>query len=98
MGTAAASDTAASCGERLMIGNPLTAGVKSGYSFTHNDGIGDTPNAAPTGGCIGWNLYTVTAQPVTPGTTGQRYFYSDQTGVIRLNATGTASATSAPLQ
>jgi len=33
------------------------------------------------------NMYSVTAQPVTPGTTGQRYFYSDQTGAIRFNAT-----------
>jgi type IV pilus assembly protein PilA len=98
MGTAAAGDTTASCGEGLLIDNLLTAGVKSGYSFTYKDGTGDTPNAAPTGGCIGWNLYTVTAQPVTPGTTGQRYFYSDQTGVIRFNATTTASATSPPLQ
>ena len=98
MGTAAAGDTTASCGEGLLIDNLLTAGVKSGYSFTYKDGTGDTPNAAPTGGCIGWNTYSVTAQPVTPGTTGQRYFYSDQTGVIRFNATGTASATSSPLQ
>ena len=98
MGTAAAGDTTASCGEGLLIDNLLTAGIKSGYSFTYKDGTGDTPNAAPTGGCIGWNLYSVTAQPVTPGTTGQRYFYSDQTGVIRFNATGTASATSPPLQ
>jgi len=74
MGTAAAGDTTASCGEGLLIDNLLTAGVKSGYSFTF------------------------TAQPVTPGTTGQRYFYSDQTGVIRYNATGAATATSAPLQ
>jgi len=80
MGTAAAGDTTASCGEALLIDNQLTTGIKSGYSFTYKDGTGDTPNA------------------VTPGTTGQRYFYTDQTGVIRFNATGAASATSAPLQ
>ena len=98
MGTAAAGDTTASCGEALLIDNQLTTGIKSGYSFTYKDGTGDTPNAAPSGGCAGWNLYSITAQPVTPGTTGQRYFYTDQTGVIRFNATGAASGTSAPLQ
>jgi type IV pilus assembly protein PilA len=98
MGTAAAGDTTASCGEALLIDNQLTTGIKSGYSYTYKDGTGDIPNAAPTGGCAGWNLYSLTAQPVTPGTTGQRYFYTDQTGVIRFNATGAATATSAPLQ
>ncbi|MFZ0909840.1 MAG: type II secretion system protein [Candidatus Acidiferrales bacterium] len=98
MGTAAAGDTSAKCSEGLLIDNVLTTGVKSGYSFAYKDGTGDTPNAAPTGGCAGWNTYSITAYPVTPGTTGQRYFYSDQTGVIRFNPTGIASATSAPLQ
>jgi type IV pilus assembly protein PilA len=98
MGTKAAGDTVASCGEALLIDNQLTTGIKTGYSFTIADGTGDTPNAAPTGGCAGWNLYTITAQPVTPGTTGQRYFYTDQTGVIRYNPTGAATASSAPLQ
>jgi len=98
MGTHAAGDTVASCGEALLIDNLLTTGKKSGYTFTYADGSGDTPNAAPTSGCAGWNIYTITAYPVTPGTTGQRYFFTDQTGVIRYNATGIASATSSPLQ
>ncbi len=98
MGTAAAGDTSAKCSEALLIDNQLTTGVKSGYSFTYKDGTGDTPNAAPTSGCAGWNTYSIAAYPVTPGTTGQRYFYSDQTAVIRFNATGLASATSPPLQ
>ena len=98
LGTAAAGDTTASCGEALLIDEVLTKGTKSGYTFTYADGPGDTPNAAPTGGCAGWNTYTVNAAPATPGTTGQRYFYTDQTGVIRYNATGAASKTSSPLQ
>jgi type IV pilus assembly protein PilA len=98
IGTKAAGDTTASCGEALLIDNQLTTGIKTGYSFTIADGTGDTPNAAPTGGCAGWNLYTITAQPVTPGTTGQRYFFTDQTGVIRYNPSGAATASSAPLQ
>ena len=98
MGTHAAGDTTASCGEALLIDNQLTTGKKSGYSFTFADGPGDTPNAAPSGGCAGWNSYTINAQPNEPGTTGQRYFFTDQTGVIRFNPTGAASATSPPLQ
>ena len=43
--------------------------------------------------------YTVTATPQQVGTTGQRMFYSDQTGTIRFDPTGAgASATSTPLK
>ena len=99
MGTAAAGDTGASCGEALLIDNQLTTGTKTGYNFTYADGPGDTPNAAPSsGGCTGWNTYTINADPVTPGTTGQRHFYSDQSGVIRFNALGVAGPGDAPLQ
>jgi type IV pilus assembly protein PilA len=98
MGTKTAGDTSASCGEALLIDNQLTTGKKTGYTFTYADGTGDTPNAAPTSGCAGWNLYSNTAAPVTPGTTGQRYFYTDQTGVIRFNASAAATAASPPLQ
>jgi len=98
IGTAAAGDTVASCGEALLIDNQLTTGIKSGYNFTYADGAGDVPNAAPKSGCAGWNTYTLIGVPVTQGTTGQRSFYSDQTAVIRFNPTGTASGTSSPLQ
>lgn len=53
-----------------LISGDLAAGEKSGYRFT----LG----ASPTG-------YTVTAVPVSFGTTGSRTFYSDQTIVIRQN-------------
>jgi type IV pilus assembly protein PilA len=59
----------------------LAAGKKSGYVFTYiakagGDGLNDT--------------YTQTGLPATVGTTGQRGFYSDQTGVIRYTLDGTA--------
>ena len=41
--------------------------------------------------------YAITAQPITPGTTGQRYFYTDQSGVIRANASGAATSGSTPI-
>jgi type IV pilus assembly protein PilA len=62
---------------------------KSGYWFTY------TPGAA-AGGTI--NTYTLTGQPVTAGTTGQRGFFTDQTGVIRYATSGAASIASSPIQ
>ena len=43
------------------------------------------------------NTYNITAAPITPNTTGQRYFFTDQSGVIRANPTGTANINSTPL-
>jgi type IV pilus assembly protein PilA len=62
---------------------------KSGYNFSIPGitGGGSAP-ANPVG------AYTVTAVPVTVGTTGQRNFYSDASGVIRFTTDG-SSATSA---
>jgi len=57
----------------LIDGN-LASGTKSGYAFTVTPGSG-TP--APN--------YESTAAPVTPGTSGQRYFCSDISGVIQFN-------------
>jgi prepilin-type N-terminal cleavage/methylation domain-containing protein len=54
--------------------------VKSGYNFTY------TPGAA-SGGII--PTYTTNAVPASVGTTGQRGFYSDQSGVIRYTSDGT---------
>jgi type IV pilus assembly protein PilA len=98
MGTTAGGSTIPSCGEALLIDNQLTLGTKNGYNFTYADGYRDTPNSATPGGCAGWNTYTVNADPVTPGTSGQRHFYSDQTGVIRYNPNGVAGSTDAPMQ
>ena len=67
----------------------LASGSKSGYTFTYTAG----PPAAD--GII--NSYTITGVPVRQGVTGQRGFYTDQTLVIRANATGTASATDLPI-
>ena len=63
---------------------------KSGYTFT---AAGTT-----TSGTIN-NVYTVTALPQSVGATGNRAFYSDQSGVIRYNLDGTApTVASSPLQ
>ena len=64
------------------IDSVLASGTKSGYVFTYS---GST------------NTWTVSATPSTTGTTGDRGFFVDQTGVIRFAASGAATSASAPL-
>jgi type IV pilus assembly protein PilA len=64
---------------------------KSGYTFA--------AAGAPLGGSTTNNTYTVTAVPMGIGSTGNRGFYSDQSGVIRYSLDGTVPTTaSSPLQ
>jgi type IV pilus assembly protein PilA len=71
-----------------MVDNLLgaTAPVKSGYSFTYS-----SPTTAPV------TTYNIVAVPVS-SSTGQRQFYTDQSGVIRQTTDGTTpSSTSTPI-
>jgi prepilin-type N-terminal cleavage/methylation domain-containing protein len=77
-----------------LIDSVLASGTKSGYSFNASAsggsgtcGSGSTPNT----------LYTLKGDPMTPQT-GQRHFFSDQSGVIRYNTSVAASASDNPLQ
>jgi type IV pilus assembly protein PilA len=63
----------------------LSAGTKSGYTFVWT-GDGNTPSVG----------YSVTGTPVTVGTTGQRQFFSDQSGVIRYAASGSGATVASP--
>jgi len=67
-----------------LIDSVLSAGTKSGYVFTYTAGTNN-------------QSYTITAGPVTQNVTGQRYFYTDQSGVIRADTAGTASSASTPI-
>ena len=58
---------------------------KSGYNFYYVAGSGDAS-------------YTINAAPVTVNQTGVRFFFTDQSGVIRFNATQEAAVTDSPLQ
>ena len=60
----------------------LGAGTKSGYAFTYS---GST------------NTWTVSATPSTSGTTGDRGFFVNESGVVRFAATGAATSASPPL-
>ncbi len=73
-----------------LIDEVLAGGVKSGYSFGYT---------AVTTDALGHVVdYAVTASPLVPGSTGNRYFYTDQTCVIRWNGTVQAGPSDLPLQ
>jgi type IV pilus assembly protein PilA len=68
-----------------LIDSVLAGGTKSGYVFTF------TPGASN-------QSYSITAKPITAATTGQNMYYTDQTGVIRADTSGTgAGASSTPI-
>ena len=71
-----------------LIDSVLSAGVKSGYSFSYSA-------AAAVGGTI--NDYALTATPSNAGVTGQRTFFTNPSGVIRADAVGTANVNSTPI-
>ena len=78
----------ATSAQACLIDAVLASGTKSGYKFAWT-GDGATPSVG----------YTVTGTPVTVGTTGQRMFCSDQSGVIRFDPSGAGCTNaSAPLQ
>lgn len=82
------TSTTPTASEAGLIDSVLAGGVKSGYSFDY------TPGTA-VGGRI--DTYELRANPTTPGTTGTNYYFTDQSGVIRQNSTGTAGATDSPI-
>lgn len=81
--------TASSSAAADLLDSVLSGGVKSGYRFTYAPGATD-----PAGNVLS---YSVTATPVSPGTTGQRSFFTDQSGTIRSSSNGVADASSNPL-
>ena len=66
-----------------------TESSKSGYTFTYSAGAADG-----TGKIY---AYTITAAPITPGSSGYNYYYTDQIGIIRQNSTAQAGSTDSPL-
>jgi len=71
-----------------LIDSVLAGGTKSGYGFNLKQVGSGTPSTG----------YSVVSAPVNPGTSGQRGFYTDQSGVIRGDSSGTADSTSWPLR
>jgi len=75
-----ASPTSAAAG---LLDATLASGTKSGYSFQA------TPGGANNAS------YESAAAPLVVGSTGQRYFCSDASGVIQYNATASTGGTCA---
>ncbi len=74
------SSTAADLVDSLL---GVAAPSKSGYSFTYSAG-------SPVNGAV--SQYNIIASPMSTST-GQRYFYTDQSGVIWQTTNGTAPTT-----
>jgi prepilin-type N-terminal cleavage/methylation domain-containing protein len=70
-------------------GPTATQSSKSGYQFTY------TPAATDSSGRI--NTYSIIATPISVGTTGTNFYYTDQSGVIRQNSTAVAGSSDSPL-
>jgi len=93
-----------SCDHAGLIGAQLASGRRNGYVFTYEPSSGPVPqsvalrlegNDCSVPGAAG---FSVTADPITRGTTGRRSFFIDQTGVIRYERTESATADSPPLE
>jgi len=92
-----ATTSAPVCGQANLVDPTLgqDPATKSGYTFTYVPGAADPGDVAP--GCGSVETYTISASPVTENQTGTRGFFSDQTGVIRADPSGTATVASNPL-
>ena len=68
-------------------GGTATTFTKNGFSFTY----------APSGTYGFIATYAVTGNPIARGSSGQRSFFSDQSAVIRANATAAATGSDNPI-
>ncbi|MBP7087736.1 MAG: prepilin-type N-terminal cleavage/methylation domain-containing protein [Candidatus Omnitrophica bacterium] len=66
------------------ISPALATGSKSGYLFVYT--------------YVNEDMFYINANPRTPGRTGTRYFYIDETGIIRSNSQGVASEDDLPTE
>ena len=88
LGPAAGSSVPSSAAADL-VDSVMATGIKSGYKFTFSVVATD-----PSGNVLS---YAITASPVTPGTTGQRCFFTDPSGTIRASTGGSAESSSTPI-
>ncbi len=71
-----------------LIDSVLASGQKTGYAFRYVPG-------PEVNGVIA--TYSITAEPVPKNTSGGRHFFTDQSGVIRVESENSATAESPPL-
>lgn len=71
------------------VDSALASGLKGGYSFSYKATSVDSSGNVQS--------YSITAEPVSRGATGEKGFYADDSGPIRVNPTGTATVASPPI-
>ena len=76
--------TLADLGAFGYVDSVLAAGQKSGYDFVTPSNTGNTS-------------WSYNAQPTVTGNTGDRFFFIDQSGVIRFNTSGAAGVGDWPI-
>jgi type IV pilus assembly protein PilA len=74
------------------VDSVLAKGIKSGYLFHYR--VSQMTGPDETNGISG---YTIAADPVLPGSSGRRHFFTDQTGTIRWELNRPATADSPPI-
>lgn len=72
-----------------LVDSYLAAGAKNGYTFSYTAGSQDAQGHFQT--------FTLNANPSQLGITGDSYFFTDQTFVIRVNPSSAASASDSPI-
>lgn len=72
-----------------LIDPTLASGTRSGYVFTYSPGQADASGK--------YESYSISAVPVEPGKSGRRYFFTDQSGIIRFRTAGPAGPSSSPI-
>ncbi|HZP01021.1 MAG TPA: prepilin-type N-terminal cleavage/methylation domain-containing protein [Terriglobia bacterium] len=85
---AMATSTAAGLVDSILSGGGNNTSMKSGYTFVYSPGSAVNNRI---------DIYEFNANPTTPGTTGTNFYFTDQSGVIRQNTTGTATSADSPL-
>ncbi len=73
-----------------MVDSVLASGLRGGYQFIYTPIIASGGLGIPTG-------YQVNANPISPGITGEWFFFLDQSNVIRENYGSPADQSSPPI-
>lgn len=84
------SGTSADSNSADLLDEQLASGSRHGYLFTYRAGS-TSGNGVP-------DVFQLNADPISPGASGVRHFFVDQTGVFRCNENGRAEQHSPPLE
>jgi type IV pilus assembly protein PilA len=72
-----------------LIDSVLAAGTKNGYTFLYSPASVDSAGH--------YQAFALNANPLAPGSSARKYFFTDQTAVIRVNLTVPAALTDPPI-